>query len=235
MSEKQAESPVILTAEQNLVSWQRKLMPWMIILPSLLIILFVYLATTQLNTFSKEINNYKTSELDRLFMNSKDSSLRIPTDANKEDFVKLYMLAKMDEQLMNKRYSQGGALLISRLYTKYLGFFTGMILAIVGAVFIISKLKEDSSQLETSTEKFKLSLVSTSPGIIFGVLGTCLMMTTILTTSEMDIKDVATYLNAGMYQNNKFVIENPNSAPAESKTEQSATDSLMERSSPYNQ
>jgi hypothetical protein len=212
-------------SEKNLLAWQQKLMPWMVILPSLLIIVFVYLATTQLNNFSSEINNYKTSELDKLFINAKDSSLKIPVDGDKEEFVKLYMLAKMDEQLMNKRYSQGGALLISRLYTKYLGFFTGMILAIVGAVFIISKLKEDSTQLETSSEKFKLSLISSSPGIIFGVLGTCLMMTTILKQNDIDIKDVATYLNASMYQTNKFSI------PEEKMP--SSIDTLMEHSSPY--
>jgi hypothetical protein len=212
--------------DKYLIAWQRKLLPWMVILPTILILVFIYLATSQLNDFSSEINNYKTSELDKLFLNAKDSSLRIPVETNKEEFVKLYMLAKMDEQLMNKRYSQGGALLVSRLYTKYLGFFTGMILAIVGAVFIISKLKENTSQLETSSEAFKLSLMSSSPGIIFGILGTCLMMTTILKQNDIDIKDVATYLNASMYQTNKVLVEDSKPVPD--------IDTLMEHSSPYN-
>src|SRR4030095_13435575 len=107
---------------RDVFKWQYKLLPWMVILPSILIMVFIFLATRQLNVFSAEINNYKTSELDRVFINQKDTSLKIPADIKKDEFAKLYVLSKMEEQLMNKRYSQGGALLISRLYTKYLGF-----------------------------------------------------------------------------------------------------------------
>jgi hypothetical protein len=176
----------------------------MVILPSILIIVFVFLATRQLNVFSAEVNNYNNSELDKVFL--KDSSLKIPMDIKKDEFTKLYVLSKMEEQLMNKRYSQGGALLLSRLYTKYLGFFTGMILAIVGAVFIISKLTEPSTNIDTTAKAFKVSVVSSSPGIIFGLLGTSLMLSTILKQNSIDIKDVATYLNPGMYQTHEFVI-----------------------------
>lgn len=182
------------TTIRNLVSWQRRLLPWMILLPTALIMIFVYLSTVQLNNFSKEINNYKTSELDKIFINKKDSSIHSIVLSSTE-ITKLFLLAKMEEQLMNKRYSQGGALLISRLYTKYLGFFTGMILAIVGAVFIISKLSEGQSSLEASNDTIKLSLISTSPGIIFGVLGTVLMLSTILSQREIQITDAAIYLN----------------------------------------
>jgi hypothetical protein len=180
---------------RNLISWQTKLMPWMVMLPTTLILIFVYLSTVQLNNFSKEINNYKTSELDKVFINKRDSSFHFII-TNSPEVTKLYLLAKMEEQLINKRYSQGGALLISRLYTKYLGFFTGMILAIVGAIFIISKLSEEQTSLAASSDTVKLSLVSTSPGIIFGILGTVLMLSTILSQSEIHITDGATYLNS---------------------------------------
>ncbi|MEP6596706.1 MAG: SDR family NAD(P)-dependent oxidoreductase, partial [Ginsengibacter sp.] len=112
------------------------------------------------------------------------------------EYLKWYSLVKMEEHSINRRYNQGGVLLMSRIYIKYLGFFTGMILAIVGSVFIISKLKEDVSELEGSIQdKTKFKLISSSPGIIFGVLGTALMMTTILTHSEISVKDMPLYLN----------------------------------------
>ena len=102
----------------------------------------------------------------------------------------------MEEYSIDRRYNQGGVLLMSRIYIKYLGFFTGMILAIVGSVFIISKLKEDVSEFEGSIQdKTKFKFISSSPGIIFGVLGTVLMMTTILTHSEINVKDMPLYLN----------------------------------------
>jgi len=217
------------TAAKDLLKWQNKLLPWMVILPSILIIVFVFLATKQLNVFSAEINNYKNSELDKVFL--KDSSLKIPMDIKKDEFTKLYVLSKMEEQLMNKRYSQGGALLLSRLYTKYLGFFTGMILAIVGSVFIISKLTEPSTNIDTTAKAFKVSVVSASPGIIFGLLGTSLMLSTILKQNSIDIKDVATYLNPGMYQTHEFVIDPVNLDTGDKKKD--SVDDMMKASSPY--
>ncbi|MCF0039765.1 hypothetical protein [Dyadobacter fanqingshengii] len=212
---------------KDLFSWQNRLMPWMILLPSLLILIFVYLSTVQLNNFSKEINNYKSSELDKVFVNKSDSSLhRLVTES--PELSKLYLLAKMEEQLMNKRYSQGGVLLISRLYTKYLGFFTGMILAIVGAVFIISKLSEEQSSLTASGTNASLSLVSTSPGIIFAVLGTVLMLSTILSQTEIQITDAATYLNGPATTPININVK-PNT-PADTTN----MDSLMKYSTPEN-
>jgi hypothetical protein len=101
-----------------------------------------------------------------------------------------------------------------------------MILAIVGAVFIISKLKESVTNLETSSEAFKISLISASPGIIFGILGTSLMLATIFKQNDIDIKDVATYLNHNMYAPKTIMLE-------ESPTS-TGIDTLMKVSSPYN-
>jgi len=212
---------------KDLVSWQNRLMPWMILLPSILILVFVYLSTVQLNNFSKEVNNYKSSELDKTFVNKTDGSLH-PLITDSPELSKLYLLAKMEEQVMNKRYSQGGVLLISRLYTKYLGFFTGMILAIVGAIFIISKLSEEQSSLTATNGNASFSLISTSPGIIFGVLGTILMLSTILSQTEIQITDAATYLNGPA-----TTPININVRP-DTPGDTTGTDSLMRRSTPEN-
>jgi len=71
----------------------------------------------------------------------------------------------------------------------------GVILAIVAAVFIISKLKEGETTFGgTAGEKMQFNLVSTSPGIIFGILGTTLMMATILYNPSIDQTDSPLYL-----------------------------------------
>jgi hypothetical protein len=215
--------------EKQLNRWQRSLLPWMVILPTVLIVGFVYLATLQLGEFSRQINTYKVSELDKVFVNAKDSSLRVPPNADSKEFLKLYLLAKMDEELMNKRYSQAGSLLIARLYTKYLGFFTGMILAIVGAVFIISKLSESTSTLEGSMNAYKISLISASPGIIFGCLGTMLMLSTILHHTDIDVRDAANFINAGTVTPGTIRIE---PSPSTSNADP-ALDREMQSSSPY--
>lgn len=180
---------------KTLQQWQNRLLPWMIAMPTILIGTFIVIGTLKLNNFEKFAyrgdDNTTELTLPSPYANTTDSALKKSTA-----YLHWYSLVKMEEYSINRRYNQGGVLLMSRLYIKYLGFFTGMILAIVGAVFIISKLKEDVTELDASIqEKTKFKLVSSSPGIIFGVLGTALMMTTILTHSEINVKDMPLYLN----------------------------------------
>jgi hypothetical protein len=72
-----------------------------------------------------------------------------------------------------------------------------MILAIVGAVFIIGKIREDTTNIEGSVaDQTKLKLASSSPGVIFGVLGTILMLTTLLQHTDISVRDAPLYLRA---------------------------------------
>jgi len=182
-------------SNKQLILWQNKLLPWMVGMPTVLIGAFIVIATLQLNKFEKFVYRGDEDKIEQAIpspvASTTDSTLKRSTE-----YLKWYSLVKMEEHSLNRRYNQGGVLMMSRIYIKYLGFFTGMILAIVGSVFIISKLKEDVSEFEGNIEeKTKFKFVSSSPGIIFGVLGTVLMMTTILTHSEISVKDMPLYLN----------------------------------------
>jgi len=111
------------------------------------------------------------------------------------EYYKWIALVKLEQESFYRRYNQAELLLMSRIFTKYLGFFTGMILAIVGAVFIIGRIREDATNIEgTVAEKARFKLVTSSPGIIFGLLGTALMMTTILHHRDIEVRDHALYL-----------------------------------------
>ncbi len=193
------ETPVIVAPsqinEQQLEKWQQKLLPWLIILPTILIGTFIFLATVQMRNFEGYIYHGDKSEIDNVL----PAVAAVKVDSNiqsKLGYLQLYTLAKMEEHSINRRYNQAGAIMMSGIYTKYLGFFTGMILAIVGSVFIISKLKEDASDLEGSVkDQIRFKVLSSSPGIIFGVLGTLLMTVTILKRAEVNVKDQPLYLN----------------------------------------
>ena len=193
--EKFSSEKTVLQEGKQLFKWQNRLMPWMITVPTVLIGLFILFGTMQLNKFDNYMSNGDEGEIEKAIPSPAAST----TDSNLRknlEYLRWYSLVKMEDHAINRRYKQGGVLLMSRIYIKYLGFFTGMILAIVGSVFIISRLREDVSELEGSIqEKSKFKLVSSSPGIIFGVLGTTLMMATILKHSEINVKDMPLYLN----------------------------------------
>ena len=183
-------------------SWQNKLLPWLVIMPTILILLFIYLATRQMQRFNAVIDAKEESVIEKLIPSGTDSVLYNKLNGNME-YIRWMTLARMEEKSLDRRYSQGGLLLVSRIFTKYLGFFTGMILAIVGSVFIIGKLQESSSDIEGNvSDQMKLKIVSSSPGIIFGVLGTILMLSTILQHAEISVKDQPLFLNpANVYVN----------------------------------
>jgi hypothetical protein len=179
----------------QLASWQNRLLPWLVIMPTILILLFIYLATRQMQRFNAVIDAKEESVIEKLIPTKADSALNAKLKGDL-DYIRWITLARLEEKSLDRRYSQGGLLLVSRIFTKYLGFFTGMILAIVGAVFIIGKLQESSSDIEGGIgEQMKLKIVSSSPGIIFGVLGTVLMLSTILQHAEISVKDQPLFLN----------------------------------------
>jgi len=190
-------------------SWQKKLLPWLIIMPSILMFLFIYLATRQMQRFNTVIDAKSESVIEKLIPLPSDSLLSKNLKGDM-DYIRWITLARLEEKSLDRRYSQGGLLLASRIFTKYLGFFTGMILAIVGAVFIIGKLQESSSDIEGAMgDQMKLKIVSSSPGIIFGVLGTVLMLSTILQHAEIELKDQPLFLNSYNVQLNSINKGNP--------------------------
>jgi hypothetical protein len=76
------------------------------------------------------------------------------------------------------------ALLISRLWLSYLSFVTGMILALVGAAFILGQLEFTEAGVTTKIAGSELSLQSTSPGLILAGLGVAMMMVTTVTLRD---------------------------------------------------
>jgi hypothetical protein len=179
-----------LQPPNSVYEWHNKLLPWFIIVPTVLITVFIILATRQVTQISKSMQTTQ----DSTFVNS----LLARTDAKLSgdlEYYKWLALVKLEQESFYRRYNQAELLLMSRIFTKYLGFFTGMILAIVGSVFIIGRIKEDTTDFEGSiSEKARFKLVTSSPGIIFGLLGTALMMTTIIQHRDIEVRDKALYL-----------------------------------------
>jgi hypothetical protein len=103
-------------------------------------------------------------------------------------------LASLDASILDRRYHQANVQLMGRLWTSYLGFVTGMILALVGAVFILGKMRVDQSEFGASGGGGAVSLRSTSPGLLMAVLGVLLMTVTIVTHHPIQTADSAVFL-----------------------------------------
>jgi hypothetical protein len=116
------------------------------------------------------------------------------TQRTNVDFLQWKTLVLLEQDAMSMRYQQINATLLLRTWTRYTGFLVGMVLALVGAFFILGRLREETSQLSGESGGFKFALVTSSPGVILAVLGTILMVVTLVVKFDFAVQDRPVYL-----------------------------------------
>ena len=99
----------------------------------------------------------------------------------------------LEADALEKRYRQASALLMSRIWTRRLAFSTGMVLALIGAVFIIGKLSETPSKLGFEGTGAKASIDSASPGLNLAFMGVVLMAIALVVQLKIEVQDKAIY------------------------------------------
>ena len=172
--------------------WQKKLLPFMVIVLSLLMLFFFTATAFQLYYLHQRIE--QSPELDlNLALGSLESNPAGASEKDKLEIGRWKTLSILEGNALQRRYHQANVLLMSRIWTAYLGFITGMILALVGATFILGKLRESESKVDAGSEGWKFSMTTASPGLILALLGTILMMTTIIGHYEIKVNDGQLY------------------------------------------
>ncbi len=122
-----------------------------------------------------------------------EKRLSTPTTLNDQEYLRWKTLVLLEQDVIARRYQQANSMMLARVWTRFLGFMTGMILSLVGAVFILGKLQEEPTKLESESKFGKGSLSTSSPGIVLAVMGTVLMAITLLVPTEIETRDVAVY------------------------------------------
>jgi hypothetical protein len=113
-----------------------KLLPLMIVMLILVTVAFLILSFVEANA----VRNDSRLSTTRAGVGLGDAQLqRNPeTVAEHQDCARWQLLALLEAHTIQQRYHQANVALILRGSIKYLGFLTGMILSIVGAVFILA-------------------------------------------------------------------------------------------------
>lgn len=176
-----------------LQAWQTNLLPLMRWILVGLTVFFFLASCVQLYLLNQSIQNEPKVDteaaLSLLSLRPNPSSQEILAATRLKGAVTLEA-ANIDNQ-----FHQGGVLLMSRVWTTYLGFVTGMILALVGAAFVLGKLHdEDASELKGEGHGLSASLTSASPGLMLAMLGVALMITSIVIHHSIEVTIRAIYL-----------------------------------------
>lgn len=178
--------------DSNSVRWQTRLLPLMSVLLVGLAVFFLAASVYQLYSLKASILSSSKS----LPPQQLEAFRPVPGDLPVNNFEKgkWETLIWLEADAMDRRYHQATAITLARIWTIYLGFLTGMILALVGAAFILGKIRESASNLDLSSGAWKTTVQSSSPGIILATLGTTLMIVTILGRVDVQIEDRPLYI-----------------------------------------
>lgn len=182
-------SEMIDNPQANTNSWQKWLFFVGLSFTLIIFFVFMYITNVQMENLQNSING--SPDL-------KDSMLISASHSDKN--ISLMLL---ENQTIKKRYHNAGVILKAQIYIKFLGFLTGMILSILGSIFILGKFREYPTTVNTkggeASNAFSLQLQSTSPGIILAIIGATIMLVTILKQTEVGVTDAPIYINSYKY------------------------------------
>jgi hypothetical protein len=141
-----------------------------------------------------------------------DKKFELLNDYQRELLVR----AALEVQSRTVRYAHVNAAVVTRMWTRILGFLSGTTMCVVGCLFILAKIKEARSELTGEAQFVKISVVSASPGLVLAALGTLLLAITLTTKAETDLEDGNLYLKTiseGSSQHNGLSKPRPIPAP----------------------
>jgi hypothetical protein len=190
VSEVSATSPDVVRRET--IVWQRGLLPFMTHFVVMMAVAFFLFSGFHVYEVTRYIQEDQRQDIRTTVQAEISRPLATPLTATDLTNNALILL---EADALDKRYHQAGGMLMSRIWSRQLTFITGMVLAFVGAVFILGKLSESSSQISGETAQVKLAITSASPGLILSFLGTSLIIASLFVASNLDVADGAAYVN----------------------------------------
>jgi len=163
------------------LAWQNRILPYMVGAVVFFALFFLLASMYQLYSLKTDIQSAPKIHSELLYQD------HLPFDRQRWN-----SLVALEVHVLQQRYHQANISIMSRLWVRYLGFVTGMILAFMGAIFIIGKLKQGAT-LEIEGDGLKANLATQSPGIVLTVLGVVLMVITIVVHHRVDVRDKPSY------------------------------------------
>jgi hypothetical protein len=205
-------------ASKALLAWQKRLLPFMQVMLVALTLLAGISNAVEVWLVQRHIQQSHEIDLNVVWDSVGKSDVRDPFAV-----ARWKTLALLENDAMERRYHQGTAIIMSRVYIIFLGFVTGMVMALVGATFILGKLESSESKLSAESAGWKGALQSSSPGLMLCVLGTILIVSAIFGRAEVNVYDTNVYLP-------KSILESTPATPnAGAQSDSSSPTDLLKR------
>jgi len=178
------------TVERRREAWQGKLLPLMAGMLVATALFFAVMSVVELRALYPRVEQ-QPLDLGTSFAAFEEARPAVRGDF---DYLRFKTLALLEADALHRRYHQATATMLARVWTRQLGFLTGMVLALVGAAFVLGRLREDTSTVELGSGNVRAAIASSSPGLVLATLGAVLMAVTLTVPFGVETRDVATYL-----------------------------------------
>ncbi|AYV46850.1 hypothetical protein CFHF_07990 [Caulobacter flavus] len=178
-----ASPPAAYEPERAAEAWRLRLTPFMMAMIVLGSLFFAGVGVAQMQSLDRQLGRAAVHVVP-----PRPSGLQQSEQGYRQDVA-----AALEQSVVARRYEFAVATLRVRLWTRMLGFSAGMVLAMVGAAFVLGRLQESQSQLSAQGAALSVSMTSASPGLILAVLGAGLMALSIAVAPNVTTSDGAIY------------------------------------------
>jgi hypothetical protein len=107
-----------------------------------------------------------------------------------------YAYLQAQANLNKKRYDMGSLLVVAGMTRKNMGFLVGMILALLGCVIVVRRIRQMPVEASGNVSGGKVSLITASPGVLLVLMGTAIILATVLRSEEVYVNDFEPVLPA---------------------------------------
>ncbi len=174
----------------NRAQWQLRILPFMTWFVALVSVILLAVSISDMVLVRRDIQSPDVTTI-RALMERTLPENAVNSNPNQQITRSLLLL---EADALDKRYHQANALLMSRIWTKHLAFITGEIMALLGAVFILGKLKEDPAKIGGGATGWRVDIASTSPGIVLACFGTILLIVAVTSQTRITVTDHPVYI-----------------------------------------
>jgi hypothetical protein len=165
-----------VASETNDGEWQRRTMPWMLGLLLALSSVFVLASISGALMVRADFRTVAESPVDTA-LHALRSIVQETTPGERLEPARFLTLASLDARMLELRYHQTSSMALASIWTRFMGYLTGMILALVGAIFVLGKIRDTApTSASGSGGGFQGSLTTTWPGLVLVAFGTLLMV-----------------------------------------------------------
>jgi hypothetical protein len=175
---------VVNTAAEDL-RWQADRLPFMM---GSLIVAAIFFSVATIWFFQDLQDRLEYKQWDAV------ASITPPAPENVDQAYRDWRVrAALEQAGMQQRFNIQATVVKARLWTRFMGFLTGMLLALTGCVFVLGKLRE-SIVFTAKGAEVGTALTTSSPGVFLALLGTIIISLALTVPTTVEGEETAVYL-----------------------------------------